>query len=385
MSRLEQIILILISAVTVSCANNMSGNPEPIAYVQRMISDTTSSGYSLVSSYNPDDQSGPIAIIGQPEDVISLTEIMLNMDLYNNVTGKPKSDGLSDFSGETIAMMLDMANSPYSIDGSTQSIDRLREITVRNFMASIDTIYYSSPFNTVHPLKKKGAKFIILASSLPDSYGFYDIDTLCHFAGSDIPVLSISKAILEEIRYTKDPENILIWTDNDSPIAKYNNMAGEFFGKNNIKCEAFTPIKYGSTYKRLTDLLEKYVANGNRSFLTTIIVDDISVDIDSVKIAAEAIIASDDDNLINYKKLLSGNVAYISPKLSLAEQCYHKLRQNNGFTHRISYPSIKPFISTVDEDNISYLYVELKDKYMTESLMDFMSNNAPKTFSLYVR
>jgi len=118
----------------------MSGNPEPIAYVQRMISDTTSSGYSLVSSYNPDDQSGPIAIIGQPEDVISLTEIMLNMDLYNNVTGKPKSDGLSDFSGETIAMMLDMANSPYSIDGSTQSIDRLREITARNFMASIDTI-----------------------------------------------------------------------------------------------------------------------------------------------------------------------------------------------------------------------------------------------------
>ena len=92
MSRLEPIILIFISAVTVSCTNNMSGNPEPIAYVQRMISDTTSSGYSLVSSYNPDDQSGPIAIIGQPEDVISLTEIMLNMDLYNNVTGKPKSD-----------------------------------------------------------------------------------------------------------------------------------------------------------------------------------------------------------------------------------------------------------------------------------------------------
>lgn len=284
MNRLVLILSFVVPVALFSCTNRSSGKIEPIPYIQRMISDTTSAGYSLVSSFNPNDVSGPIAVIGEPEDVLRTTEMMLTMDIFNNITGKESSDGLPDFAGETIEMMMDIANSPYAIDGREKPSEVLREIFARNFMSAIDTVYYSST-DEIKGIKKKSAKVIVFASPLPEAYGTYDIDTLCRFAGADIPIISSCKQEVVDNQI-----------DSLEDIAKDTTFAAQLSG-----C------------------------------------------------------------------------------------CYRQLRKNNGFTHIISYPTMVPYVSIPDSGGISYIYVEMRDKHISEPLMKFMADRAPKTFSLYVR
>lgn len=343
--------------------------------VQRMISDTSSSGYALVSSYNIKSAAGPIAVLGMPEDVMRVTEELLTCDYCNNVSGRPPGDGLPDFAGETILMMLDLANSPYIGKEGDEGGLKLREVTVRNFLSALDTIYYKSPYETEEHLTKSKAKLILLASSLSSFYGLYDIDTLCKSAKKTVPVFStLGSAVKSSIK--KDRSGIsIVWT---SPELLNEAEKGE-----SVK-NMLIPFQKGGIEARFKDLLDKYAKDRKKEKISSIILEDSRLPIDSLKNFIRTLKNSEEGEIMVYKRMLSPDFEFIIPEKAIAQEAYSYLRRVNGFTHKIEYPGMKALVSLPSQDKFSYIYVEMKDRYFEDSLFTYMSNFAPKTFSLYV-
>lgn len=359
-----------------SCAKKAIGKLQPVPIVQRMISDTSSSGYSLVSSYNIKSTAGPIAVLGMPEDVMRVTEELLTSDYCNNVSGRPPGDGLPDFAGETVLMMLDLANSPYMGKADEEDGVKLREVTVRNFLSALDTIYYRSPYETEEHLIKRKAKLILIASSLSSFYGLYDIDTLCKSAKKAVPVFSsLGSAVKSSIRKAKSGLSI-VWA---SPGLLREAEKGEAVEN------MFIPISKGDVERRFKDLLDKCEGAGKKEKIASIILEDNALPIDSLKNFVQALKNTEEGEMLVYKKMLSPDFEFILPEKAVAQEAYSYLRKVNGFTHKIEYPGIQALVSLPSPDKYSYIYVEMKDRYFEDSLFTYMSNFAPKTFSLYVR
>lgn len=365
-------------ALAAACSQPPAGNFKPVPFVQDIISDTTSSGYSLVSSYDSKSASGPIVVIGAPEDVIMVTEDLLTCDYHNNVSGRPEGDGLPDFAGETVFMMLDMANSPYKPAVWQDGASRLREITARNFLSALDTVYYQSPYDTGQPLKKREAKLVVLASSLASVFGAKDIDTLCKSVRVNVPVFSRFQAGLNASA-NKGGASI-VWA---SP--EFLNNAGDMLSQTGASVErVFAPIDKGSVKVRLKDLLDKYASSGKNEKISSIILEDRKVASDSLINLVNSLKDTDDDEILALTGVLSSDFEFIIPDREVSEECYAYLRKINGFTHKIEYPGMEAFASTSAPDEFSYIYVELRDRYINDSLVNFMTGFAPKTFSLYV-
>jgi hypothetical protein len=189
---IEAIFLwIPIAIIAASCSNGKPSGTAMIPFVESILADTTSAEYSLVSSYDDSDKQGCIAIIGTPEECFSLSEQFMTSDIFDNIDGRMKGDGLPDFAGETIISVIDAANSPYEGYVLRKNTDFLKEIAVRESLFAIDSSCRVSPYEKDASVPKLKAKVIILASPLMAEYGFSDVDTLFKSLGKDIPVITV--------------------------------------------------------------------------------------------------------------------------------------------------------------------------------------------------
>jgi hypothetical protein len=183
-------IALTILSVT-SCARRKPSGFLAVSLVRDMMADTTSAGYRLVSSYDPSDVSGCIAIIGDPYECMKVSEEFMESDVFDNVDGRSRSDGLPDFAGENIVSVYDFANAPYSGYVAKGNYKFLRELTVRETLASLDTKCAVSPYDRKKSYTKPGAKIIILTSPLMSKFGYDDVQVLFESAGGKIPVISV--------------------------------------------------------------------------------------------------------------------------------------------------------------------------------------------------
>jgi hypothetical protein len=185
------IVPILMVALVASCTRSKPSGSATIPYVENILADTTSAEYSLISSFDESDNQGCIAIIGTPEECFSISEELMSSDIFDNIDGRKAPDGLPDFAGETILSIIDEANSPYEGYLKAKNSEYLRELTVREVLASLDSKCDLSPFDQKHATKKPVAKIIILASPIMADYGFFDVDTIFRHADKDIPMISM--------------------------------------------------------------------------------------------------------------------------------------------------------------------------------------------------
>lgn len=422
-------ILLALSAIAVSgCVSRGNEGFRTVKMVERILSDTTSATFRALSAGSGYGSNGTIAVIGAPSDVLPVTEILLSCDVHDNVSGSFRADELPDFSGETIVPVIDAANSPY--EGYFDKGDKgfFRELNVQNFLWTMDTVALQSPYDTLNGVFKQRAKIVVLASTHASAYGLQDIDTLRRTASSAVPVFAPVQSMAEYVfTHRSGAQNIAVWTSAQiNRDSVYQKLLPEEFaerGETASSFHVFSPAADSSSvlghnyyrsggvgdydlHARFIDILDSYMLTGKTGRLTALFMDDDEVSYNDLRVVVDEILNTEEDNLLIYKNMLAPDFLVITPGQAIAEQCYRYLRQNNLFTHKISYPDMKAYVTvpkagfedadgglpeefrygrTEGSFEPGYTFVLMKDRYVSDSLLDVLLKYYPKTFSLYVR
>lgn len=412
--------ILLAGCIALSCGRRQHDGMYITPYVSGLLADTSSYDYRVVSSYDGAmARKGTIAVIGEPDETLLLTEMLMSSDRFDNISATHRPDGLPDFSGETFAAIFDRANAPYDGYILHGNEDFLSELTVRNFISALDTACYLNPYDKDRLVHKAGAKMVVLSSSLSAAYGFWDIDTLCASASRKIPVFSAPQAMLDYAwdRHGQDAGetmNLGIWTTREALGAGvWSTVFPRIASRRHdarAKYEVFCPDTSVSVAGRFFDFMQMYASAGNSARLSALLLDDYAVDADSLRAVVDAVMQVDEDNYITYRNFLADDFEVIDAGTAVASLCYLYLRKENRFTHRIAYPEVKLYVTAplgeLPESAYSpdgwlkeayrynrpagavestFLLMELKDKYLTQELRDLMFGSAPKVFESYVR
>ncbi len=390
MKRYVILYLMLISALMVSCSDHDPGAARPHPLVEAIVADTTSSYNHAVRAAGHDNNHGTIAVVGAPSDVVLVSEALLTSDMHDNISGSHNPDGLPDFSGEVIAQILDIAHPSYEVYASENGEDALRELSVRNFLRAVDTTVVENPLDGSSVRPKRRAKMVVFASSLSSAFGLFDVDTLCSSLGSGVIAVAPVQAMVDYARSRHHgPLSFVVWSENSritrgiysssmkdeeyvalAPSMEYVSTASSI--------DAEDSVSVRTSFLRLLDM---YMDAGNSRRISAVLVDNFDIPTGSVDQTVEEILSSDDDDLLIYRNILEPDFECIYPGPAIADRCYRHLRMANAFTHRIAYPELRSFLTS---DSTEFL-VEMRERYLSPELMEFIQVHAPKTYSLYVR
>ena len=174
---------------SVSCRRSPSTAFTPIRYVDVLLSDSLPHVQGLASlSGLP---SGSVVLIGEPERCARVGEELLGADRFDNIDGRPVPDGLPDFAGETISVILDRANAPYAgyLPGNPLF---LREMAMRQVVFALDTVCRTSLYDPSSLAEKRPAKVLVICSELLVNESLADIHDFFFRTGAAVSVIDAS-------------------------------------------------------------------------------------------------------------------------------------------------------------------------------------------------
>jgi len=123
----KAVVLILLGSLLWligGCGKAREEEPERLPVINEILNDTNSVWYLDTASFPEDRKMLPVGVFGTEKDDITAIEVLLGFDQFDNITGKPGSDGISDFAGE----YFDFVCRPAAND--SVCIDMIRNIAV---------------------------------------------------------------------------------------------------------------------------------------------------------------------------------------------------------------------------------------------------------------
>lgn len=376
MKSLTRISLFLVLIVAVSCRDRSSALPLS-DYVSSVLTDTSYVEYHLVKDFVPD-IGGSLAVVGDPQDVMPIVEDLICSDRFDNIDGRAVSDGLTDFAGEHVAAY--MHESLLSDVYSEGDFNELARLSVKEFIASIDTGYLYSPYDRNSVEHKTRAKLVVLATPFSSVHGLRDIDTLCQIAGLEIPVVSAADEMMRYlIEKYPQPARVCLWASADR-------AKGDVYGDIFLRCggipdglKLIVPSSNSGLWLGLLSFLDKYMEDGSLRQISAIAVDDPGLDPDELRAVCDSLRSSTDEALIKYRNLLAKDFELVFPSEVVSRRCYGLLRESNSFTHRVAAPETAAY--RMDDTTL----VRLRDVLISDELRLLMEQKAPKALSRYVR
>lgn len=339
--RIQSILLSLLALAAVSCKPSEQVGRKTVPLVREIISDKDSPYNVLVSgrTANPSDD---ICIIGSEAACGVVADAMLSVDRRDNVDGKVFSDGLLDFSGETVCCIIDSASPDYPGNISRHEDVSVREGAVRLALSAIDTTYHLSPYDLSGRGGKVPAKVIVLTDPHLIQYSAFDIDTLFRATGCGIPVISSLDAMFDEVFEAASGRSVNVGVLCDSAnvhSVSYNSIFNAAMHRNGARNSGCVVIPARSDGKgTMLDFLDDFIGTGIELPLDFIVVDSYSVDIDEMKADLASAVSVMNEESMTYGKLISEEFAFVEPAASVSRRCYDLLRRENLFTHNISKP-----------------------------------------------
>jgi len=134
----------------------------------------------------------PIGVFDSGIGGLTVLEAVLQLDAYDNATGKPGADGIADFAGERFVYLGDQANMPYGNYSRAGRVDFLRELIVRDGLFLLGDRYDGedgSPRRDKPPVKA-----IVIACNTATAYGLDDLRAALARWNVPIPVVGVVEA-----------------------------------------------------------------------------------------------------------------------------------------------------------------------------------------------
>lgn len=337
------------------CNDAVDTGRATVPYVEDILSEETE-GLSLLSSFDPRESRGTIALVG-PEDT-SLVNRFLKVDDVDNIDGRPNPDLLPDFAGEQIDIINDKANAPYVALLKNDSV-KFRTVAVRNLMAAIDTAYSIGAFDDEKLQTKLPAKVVVYTSPLNAEIGAFDVDTLCRASGCSIPVVFPSRLVFGQ-QLDRGIEHLHIAVVTDSLTAAsgvYSRVFDDVSKSKGILGTGCIAVKVDSL-DNINTVLSDYKAAGGNMPLSALVIDSREVDIDALRVSLDFVMTHQSETNLNSRKLITKDFVIVDMNKAVTDECYRILRSNNIFTHNISYPVSRNYVTVKSTNSDGYNLVE---------------------------
>ncbi|MBQ1619234.1 MAG: hypothetical protein II095_06875 [Bacteroidales bacterium] len=338
-----------------ACSGKVQIGKPTIPYVREIISDHSLPQHALASGYKPQGDAA-IYLVGPSEQCIPLLKAFMQSDIYDNVDGRSSNDGLADFAGETICTVSDIANSPYAKFLAEGREDALREVTVRNVLATMDTLCRIGEHDQTGMGRKPASKVVVLPSPYASEFGLYDVDTLFNALGCGLHVVSPLRVMMDRVFSGRKGDAMVgvISTRDNVASGGYSSFVQEVSARHSLTgsdCVVFPSDTSGAD--PLVSFLNSYMAAGYTRPLDALLVDDYDIDPDAVAVSLSLLTDPSGDLSLTYGNLLARDFMLLDARRAAVEECYRILRSNNLFTHNIAQPKSLEF-STMAIDSVDF-------------------------------
>lgn len=315
--RLRTLLLFVffLSALTISCRKAVSAGPDTIPYVKNILNDRTGYEFNVLSSSSDIGSKGTVAIVDNPMRATSLCDVILNCDFFENIDGKPTPDLLPDFAGETVVALID---SSFDAKMSLADSSGVRELAVKSFISVLDTAVR--------------AKAVIFSSPLMAVNAAFDVDSLKHFFGLDVPVIYPVKSASEYVKSTFGQDASTMVVTNDESMCE-SGRYDCFFSHPYVVC---VPDQSDSLSFRT--LLTQYASCADAGALDAVVLDDYMTEPAAFLSEIDEIINVESPENLALRQLISVKFEVVDCRDMAAKACYWQLRNHNMFTHNVAYP-----------------------------------------------
>ena len=349
MERIKSILVTVAAICLISCGRNSKVNEPYLPLVKLALTDTSSAEHHILANYAQDNVSGSIAVIGDFDPVCDLIAECLKSDRFDNIDGRECSDELHDFAGETFSPVFDIANAPYDGYLDAENIQAMREAAVTMAIASMGSVSYANTFDTQLLATRTPAKLLIVDSPYLCTYAVHDIDTLLVSKGIKMPVLSATEELFKRAGERHKDGLVVVFSDAKTlEHGLYNTVYERVKGDNDAFPEYMEYVdSFPDSKSALRSFLDSYTSSGASKKISAILVGNSSDSLNVTALGAtlEEIRVSQGLEMENYRSVLADDFEFISSDDAVIRACYRELRKRNLFTHRISYPTVKAFVT----------------------------------------
>jgi hypothetical protein len=368
------IVIILLAAAGVAAYYLLRGKSEvvlsapPVQYVSEIISNNSSSEHLMVRNYNADATAGAIFILGSKGRCEQLAGVLMESDVYDNVDGSSRPDGLKDFAGETICTVANFTGFGDMVQNGKGG--ELRELTVRNVLAAMDTLCYVSPYDRSGMGKKPGAKLVVLGSACMTECGLYDVDSLFNALGCNLPVISPMQLLLDEAARSAKAGKVLTVgvISGNAPAEVYGSFLDKKVAKAGVDSVLCVGYHIPAGENPLISFLDYYSSCGYDKPLDILLVDDLSVDIDQINESLKVITSVMNAESMTYGNLIAPGFKVADTGSRVSKATYHSLRSRNVFTHRISQPRKLDYMILPREDaGKEMMLLQYNERYIPQN------------------
>ena len=336
------LILGLALAMVAACKHAVSVPRETIGLVHGIVDDTLGLR-SVAARAGWSGADGVIALLGEPQDVVSLGRQFCATDRVDNVDGSENCDSLPDFAGEIFHIYLDAFHAPYSrFAGSPEGLEDLREIAVKGALHAWDTVCFRTPADHKALQKKGSAKILIYTSSLQAEYGLFDVDTLQQLTGGKSHVLSPVDILLDQA-LADEARNIVVWASDAVKEAKVWENALQARHPEDVNLTVLTPAPAEDVRTQFRDILRQCLVPGLPQ--DALILDVYGIDLDQLQAELVSIRLSNTEEDLAFGKILPTLFRIYDPAQAVIRSTYDLLRKEDLFAHRIDRPVLKYYES----------------------------------------
>jgi len=339
----SRLLLLLVLLLPVACRRQVVERRPTIPLVREILSEKSGPRAQLLRGRTPE-PAADITLIGSEFACDWLAERLASRDLQDNVDARMQPDGLPDFAGETFACLEDAT--PYADYLQAGQDGELRRQTVLRVLAALDTTVHISPYDLEGLASKSRSKIIVLADPFLSEYGAFDADTLLRSTACTVPlVLPIEQMIDRAFEQGKrwDLSVGIVCDPQFDSTGIYERIFARKAAERGAKgasCVVFSAARRDSV---LHDFLRNYTATGHTKPLDVILVDDLTLSLDSMKFELAEIVSVMNESSMTYGRLIARNFFFLDSFEEIAGSCYRFLREHNLFTHNISMPQVSVF------------------------------------------
>ncbi len=360
-----RLLLLLPLLLPVGCRRQVVENRPTIPLVREILADKSDPRAQMLRG-KAAVPAADITLIGGEFACDRLAERFATRDLQDNVDARMIPDGLPDFAGETFSCLED--TTPYLDYVLGGREEELRRQTVLRVLSALDTVVHISPYDLEGLSSKSSSKVIILADPFLNEFGGFDADTLLRAAGCSVslvlPVEQMLDRAFSQSGGLRDLSVGILCDPQFDSTGIYERIfarkAAEY-GAHAASCTVYGVEQRDSV---LHNFLRYYIAGGGDRPLDVILVDDLSVDMESLKFELAETVSVMNESSMTYGRLISRNFFFVEAFEEMAGNCYQFLRERNLFTHNIAMPQVSVFYPVRKPDSTDDSIILIPSSYV---------------------